>query len=140
MSNEYGPFDRFVELGVFLFVGYEVVIGILHRHKAAVRGKLVAKRIAEMRDLMSQGQDLQQSIPRLMDPQVDAWKQRTREWTEKCSLLLKSYSSHAQTAFLRHPPISPTFFGSNPAPLEFGDLVSRLSNLQNIIEKPDVYF
>ena len=37
LSNEYGPFDRFVELGVLIFVAYEVIVGVIRHCRAAKR-------------------------------------------------------------------------------------------------------
>ena len=140
LSNEYGPFDRFVELGVFLFVGYEVVMGISHRHQATIRGKRIAERVAAMRDLMSKGQDLLLCSPPSGDPRVAEWAQAVSNWNEETRLLLKSYSAHAETAFLLRIPESPNRYGSIGAVFEYISLLSGMRNLRGIIEKPDVYF
>jgi hypothetical protein len=140
MSNEYGPFDRLVELGVFLFVGYEVVMGIWYRRKAKIRGGLVAQRVAAMRDAMSRGQELQLCTPASGNPNVDEWAQAVSNWGEETRVLLKSFSAHAETAFLMQTPVSPFITSSIGALSEYISLISRLSNLRGIIEKPDVYF
>src|SRR5437879_989714 len=96
LSNEYGPFDRLVELGVFLFVGYEVVIEIWHRRKARIRAKYIAMRVAEMREAISKGQRLQLSTPKSGDPHVVEWAQAVTNWGEETRVLLKSFSAHAE--------------------------------------------
>lgn len=140
LSNEYGPFDRFVELGVFLFVGYEVVIGIWHRHQGKKRSKLIAQRVAAMRDAMSKGQNLVLCVPTSGEPTVSDWAQAVSNWTEETRLLLKSYSAHAETNFLHRTPQSPSNDGSIEPWFEYISLMSGLNNLRGIIERSDVYF
>jgi hypothetical protein len=140
MSSEYGPFDRLVELGVFLFVGYEVVIETLHRRKARIRGNLIAQRVSAMRTAMAAGQELMLSTPGSGDARVTEWANAVQNWDAQTRVLLKSFSAQAEAAFLLHVPISPYVTGSVGAPFDYLRLTTGLLNLRGIIENPDVYF
>lgn len=140
MSSEYGPFDRLVELGVFLFVGYEVVIETLHRRRTKTRGKLIAERVSAMRTAMSKGQELLLSTPGNGDPNVGKWAQAVSTWDGETRALLESFSAQAEAAFLLQVPISPYVTGSVGAPFDYLRLTTGLLNLRGIIERPDVYF
>jgi hypothetical protein len=140
MSGEYGPFDRFVELGVFLLVGYEVVMGMRHHRKARSRERCVTQRVAALREAWSKGQELLLSVPGSGAPRVAEWATAVSEWNEETRVLLKSYSAHAEAAFMLRIPESPNRYGSIGAVFEYISLLSGVSNLRGIIEKPDVYF
>jgi type II secretory pathway pseudopilin PulG len=107
--------------------------------KASQREKLVAERIEALRQLMSQGQEIQSNPPPPGDARVDSWSKMADRWGEKTQALLRSYSAPAETSFLHRPPIGPTTYAHIGAQVAYSTLVARLDNLRGIIEKPDVY-
>jgi len=62
------------------------------------------------------------------------------KWCEQTGGLLRSYSPQAETAFLHEIPEPPNKYGSIEAVFHYSRLMQRLTALQGIIEKPDVYF
>ena len=137
--NSYGPLDRLLEIGVFLLILYEVIIGVRKNRKEKRRKKQVDERVTALREAMSNGQHLQLSTPAGGSAQVSAWAQAVSNWGEATRKLLKSYSAHAESAFLLQMPMPVNILGSIGAPFEYMQLVSRLANLRGIIEKPDIY-
>jgi hypothetical protein len=59
ISSEYGVFDRCVEIGVLLFVGYEVIVAFLERRKTEHRRTELDSRSETIRKFISTGHGLQ---------------------------------------------------------------------------------
>jgi hypothetical protein len=129
-----------IELLVLLLIAYEVIVSILEKIHERKRKKVVGERVKTLRDAMFEGQELRNSTTWGDDRERERkWVQDTKEWGERTRALLKSYSAHAEMAFLLEMPISPNDFGSMSQPFTLGTLLSRLNNLRSIIEKPEVY-
>ena len=105
------------------------------RRRQRRRQQEIDLRVRALRDALWKGQELQLRTPGSGDPYVAAWRQAVSNWGEETRVLLKSFSAHAETAFL-----SPYITGSEGAVFEYISLMSRLDNLKGIIEKPDMYF
>src|SRR2546428_2535998 len=110
-----------------------------HDREQRDRRTLVDQRVAALRDAMSKGQELRLSTPVSGNPHVAEWAQAVTNWGEETRVLLKSFSAHAEAAFLMQMSGSPYINGSIGATFEYISLISRLDNLRGIIEKPDVY-
>src|SRR6266480_2824921 len=63
LSNEYGPWDRVVEFGVFALILYEVIVGIVRHRRKTKRQKHLAGIVAELARFMDNGQQLQRQVP-----------------------------------------------------------------------------
>jgi hypothetical protein len=129
-----------IEMLVLLLIAFEVYVGIKERRREHRRKRLVDERVSEMRKAMAAGQVLVLSNPQSDDPRVAGWAQAVSNWSEETRRLLKSYSEHAETAFMLRMPSSPSSYGSRGAVFEYISLLSGLENLKGIIEKPGVYF
>jgi hypothetical protein len=162
LSNEYGPFDRFVELGVLIFVAYEVIVGVIRHCRAAKRQRHLDAIIKTLSKLMSEGQELQGVTPnaQLLDyankeaeirQQIEVWKKAISVWREKTVKLLASHSSRAVSAFVLivdSQAVDTMVYPAKgyPFPLNghtresYQRLVTQLGNLRSIMEKPEVYF
>ena len=132
--------DFLVLLAILIFEIREIRRERRHDREQRDRRRLVDERVAALRDAMSKGQSLRLCIPGSGDPRVAEWAQAVNKWGEETRVLLKSFSAHAETAFLLPMSVSPYITGSEGAVFEYISLMSRLDNLKGIIEKPDMYF
>ena len=127
-----------MEFLVLLLIAYEVADHVLAKRSERKRKKLIEGRVAILRDAMAKGQKIQHSWPKIGGSRAEC-EDAVSKWCEQTGLLLKSYSAHAETAFLHEVPESPNRYGSIEAVFCYSKLVQRMSNLQGIIEKPDIY-
>ena len=141
LSNEYGVFDRVLEIIIAGVVLAEGIVGLITWLANRKRKRLLAQRTGVLRCAMSNGQELQRSIPASGDSHVADWAQAVNNWGKETRGLLKSFSEHAETAFSLPTPSEPYVTGSEGAVLVEARLflTSSLNNLLGIIEKPDVY-
>lgn len=144
LSSEYGPFDRFLEIGICLFVGYEVIVTFLDRREKRRRKKLVNSRSEAIRTLISKGHQLLVSAPHspvsALIPQAAAWIDLVHAWNREVQALLQSYSSQALASYNQGIPHDASFPGLALAThRDYAILLLRLDNLRNIMEKTDVY-
>ena len=63
LSDSYGPLDRLLELGVFLFIAYEVIVGIVRHRRATRRQKELKQIVTSLSQFMDDGLGLQRSVP-----------------------------------------------------------------------------
>ena len=129
-----------IELLVLGVIVFEVWHSLARERQDARRKKLVEQRIAEMREALSRGAELQHTVPGSGDPRVGGWAQAADRWGRETGSLLKSYSAQAETAFLHAANLLPIQYGSVGAAAEYTALLSRLNNLRGIMEKPEIYF
>jgi hypothetical protein len=127
-----------VELLVLLLIAYEVWIGILERRKERKRKNDVREKVSALRNAMFEGQKIQHSWPKIGGSRAEC-EAALNSWFEQTTKLLRSYSAHAETAFLCEVPEPPNKYGSIEAVFHYSRLMQRITNLQGIIEKPDVY-
>jgi hypothetical protein len=135
-STAYSISMWIMEFFVLLLIGYEVGSGILYSRKKR-------ERIAGIFGLMSAGYALQRRSPNRNADQstIDEWISSVNDWIKGTSELLHGYSAQAEAAFLlgtRHDASYPGV--AFAAEQYFGLLITRLDNLQGIMEKPEVYF
>ena len=155
LSNEYTSFDRFLEMGVFLLILYEVAVGILDRWTGRRRKNLLSKRRAALSEFVARGDKLRHDTPdvRTQPGYPWDWLNAVDSWTSETAEFLARYSSNAGTAFtlIRQ---SNLFIGTVELPNALGRsfpvesrireahqrLVAQMSNLAEIIEQADLYF
>lgn len=153
-SNEFGPFDRFVELGVFLVVGYEVIATFLNSRSEKRRKKEVTERSETIRKFISRGHGLghdahafveQRNLPWFLTP--EQWIEQFDDWHGEIQLLFMGksergncYPPQTMEAYMRNVQ-QRVDFEDLPTSIwpEYKHLQLRLENLRNIMEKPDVY-
>ena len=138
-SGEYGVFDRFLELAVCALILYEVIVGIRQRRESWHRTKVINKRIDAVREIIAKGQGLQNSAPKISDPNLQNWVTGVTVWSEETAVLLKSYSRQAEVSF-QYDSRKPASSYMGGAATYQALLASRLANLRGIMEKPEVYF
>lgn len=82
LSSEYTPLDRLIEFGVFVFIAYEVFVGIRDRRKAKKRRALVEARSEAIRRALAEGHELRSNAPRLGAGAMKAgeWINLVNEW------------------------------------------------------------
>jgi hypothetical protein len=133
-----------IEALVLILIAYEVVIAHLDRRGARMRKQATDRRSEAIRELVSKGHVLLASAPRFgeNDMIVAKWKDSLRDWNVEVQTLLKSYSSQALASYNQGIPKSASFPGLAAGNVQgdYSFLLMRLDNLQNIMEKPDVYY
>ncbi len=111
-------------------------------HHRTVRSclRLVQARLAD-------GQRLHESVPPVQSVDLavaEAWIGDVKEWTERTDRLLSKYSIAAGLSFRSRAVEPDVNFGNVSRMAEayrsYAELLHRLRNLQNIMEKADVYF
>ena len=108
LSNEYGPFDRFVELGVFALIAYEVVVGIVRHRKTAKRQKELDEIVKTLSEFMKRGQQLERTIPEpghdrminALSPTIAGWTNAVKAWSKETGEFLERHSPKAAAAFM----------------------------------------
>ena len=149
VSNEYGVFDRCVEIGVLLFVGYEVIVAFLERRKTKRRGKELVSRLETIRKFIRGGHTLrhdahafveQQTLPHFLTS-AD-WIDGVWKWNSEIQrLLTDSYPPQTLEAYMYDGDTSDRSYPGLPPAIwpQYSHLQLRLKNLQNIMERPEVY-
>ena len=95
-SHEYGPFDRFVELGVFLFIATEGLIALIVWNSHRRQGKKMA-RLKERDDRIFRSIPNDDSSAEVNE----AWMRTANAWTKDASDWFRSRSAYAVEVFLR---------------------------------------
>jgi hypothetical protein len=151
--NSYGPFDRGLEIGVFLLIAYEVYDTHRARREKRKRQAHLNEMFAALSGFMGKGQQLQQSVPH---PQVDAkripsWEASVRAWSAETTAFLDCHSPRASASFslivqagnadsIVHLKDGNSFAVGG----QFGEcyriLLVQLDNLRQIMGKAEVYF
>jgi len=137
------PIDRTV-----LIVDVLVLLVIVIEYKRTVRREradnkrkaVVAVRINSVREMLSEGQKIQNSAVPSGHTDTDRWFQRLQRWTDSTSAALELYSAPACAAFLdvsEAPPMS--IYQTIASPQDFVHLLARLQNLRRIMEHPEIY-
>jgi hypothetical protein len=154
LSGEYGPFDRVVELGVFILIAYEVVVGFTRHRKAAKRQREMDGRVSRVYDFVARGQMLQHAVPadglvipgtpQAVPTQTAAmqWRTDAQSWIMDTNAFLVACSPQASAKFLDDSRAS--FFRENnihrPETQTLLETVNRrLNNLQDIMQNPSAY-
>ena len=139
---------RFIDWAI-LIVDFLVLAVILwldapeRFHKRKVR-----KRLAMVQRMMLDGHSLRESAPaNVPDPTHDValqWVQSVQTWIDRSDQSLRIASMQAALAFIRRDVAPDVLFGGITeranARHQFAELLHRLENLRNIMEKADVYF
>jgi hypothetical protein len=91
-----------IELLVLALIAYEVIVGILRNRGDKKRTHNIRARSEKIREMMMEGQELQQEVPRFgTGPmEIAKWANAEKEWHEATKELLASYSAQAGAAFL----------------------------------------
>jgi hypothetical protein len=154
LSDSYGPWDRVLELGVFLFIAYEVIVNIVRHRRETHRKKKLKQIVTSLSRFMDEGRGLQGSVPDPAEEELEvlqSWMLDTGAWGNKVSEFLAVHSQHASAAFLLvHNSSSADsvvftqsghFFSlASPVREHYQRLLTQLNNLRHITEKPEVYF
>jgi hypothetical protein len=138
LSNEYGPFDRLVELGVFVFVGYEVIAGWWHRRQGQ-------KRYIELSAIKQDGNRLLRGFAFSFTQSADErererdWIESVKTWIQGTALFLRKRSAKASLAFLPEDVEEISF--STPHGTTWKYLLEeRLNTLGEIMDSVDKFF
>jgi hypothetical protein len=144
MSDSYGPLDRFLEIGVFLLIAYEVYRGVSKSRKSRKRKDEIKSRVATMFVQLVFGQELQRLVPPATATElvVNDWVESVKKWMAETQDILRSYTAQAAAAFLHNPGTMILRYTavSDHAHERYLMLIQRVNNLKSIMEKPDVYF
>jgi len=104
------------------------------------RGK--CKKRAQILALISKGQVLERCPPNFNEvARVNEWVQQVGSWAKETDNFLKTCSPQASAEFLSNLGVSPLSYPQMApgAELWYKTILVRLSNLRNIMEKPDTY-
>jgi hypothetical protein len=150
LSNEYGPFDRFLEIGIFAFFAYEIAHGLFTRRKAKKRATEVAARTDQMFACKVEGQKLWHTVPSVHSPQevnalyasIRSWESSVQSWIMDTNRILQGFSPLASATFLDDAAVgSGTYDGVPQQAMHYYRMLNqRLINLRAILESPDRYF
>jgi hypothetical protein len=149
LLGEYGLFDRFLEIGVFLLIAYEVVHGIVSRRKARKREAEVKKRSDQVFLLMGKGLELMASAPSRWTVEHDLnksrvehlkWCESVKTWALETGKELKEFSALATGLFLDDSTVTSADPDVHPHVSRLHSLLSRrMANLRAIVDKPERY-
>jgi hypothetical protein len=141
--GDFRPADWTLCLLEIIFVGVILWLDLperFHRNKVRRRLRFVHARIAD-------GQRLHESAPPAGTTDialVDPWIGAVRQWIDQTNEALSKYSVAAGLSFNSRKVAPDVIFngvtGTSNARGWYGELLHRLSNLQNIMEKAEVYF
>jgi len=154
LSGSYGPLDRLLEIGVFVLIAYEVVVGICKRYKERKRRSYLDKMLAALSGFMKKGQQVRQSIPRPLSSQADeiqSWMASARVWSTETTEFLDHHSPRASVAFsliveaekadtVVHPKEGEPFHVGGQFRERYQILLVQLDNLRQITRNPEAYF
>lgn len=155
LSDSYGPWDRGLELGVFLLIAWEVIVNIVRHRGATGRQREVATILTSLCQFMDEGLGLQRSVPDTAKEEwgvLETWMKNTNAWGGKASKFLAAHSRQASAAFLLvhdsssadsvvfTPSGDDFFYVASPIREHYQRLLTQLNNMRQIIEKPEAYF
>jgi hypothetical protein len=143
------PFDwlmLIVEVLVLGLIAFEIVREEWRHRAERKQQRIIGERSESLRQLLSKGQELQRNAPASGESTTDIaqdiaqWSRLIDTWHQEVATLLASYSSRAAMAFNHGVPKGSTYMGiAVAANRRFGFLLSRLENLQGILENPQIY-
>jgi hypothetical protein len=152
LSNEYGPFDRLLELGVFALIAYEVIVGIRRHRKESKRKSQIAGITATLCEFMEEGRAIREAVPPGGPDAAGKWLDEVGAWSEKVRAFLAGRSAVAAATFLliTSQPVAPRMIWKPQDSTRFiiGGIIletyeshsDRLDNLRAIIKAVDTYF
>lgn len=157
MFDSYGPLDRLLEIGVFLLIAYEVIVGFVRHRSEANRQKRVGAILATLAGFMERGQELQENVPvpwKASDRDRSEWITSVKKWTADTSDFLIIHTSRSGEAGVVFHLVTNAGLVDSVVQDSSGQsftltadvrevyqrLLVQLSNLRGIKEKPDVYF
>jgi len=134
---------------VLLFVGYEVIVAFLDRRRTKRRGKEIDSRSETVRQFIRGGHVLQHDAHAFVEKRSLPHFITSKEWIDS----VWKWNSEIQRLFTdSYPPqtIEAYMYGESEGYLDYPSLPQsiwpqyahlqlRLRNLQNIMEKPEVY-
>ena len=147
LADSYGPWDRLLEIGVFLFIAYEVIVGtVRHRRTTRRQGKL-KQIVTSLSQLMNTGRKLQRSVPDTAKEEsgvLSLWMTNTNTWGDKVNEFLAACSPQASEGFLLvhdsssadslvFTPSGDFFYLASPIREHYQRLLTQLNNLRHII-------
>ena len=122
-----------------MLIAFEVGNGIWRNRKAN-------KRVAAIFARLAKGQVLQTNAPPAgtVDLNISAqWVESVRAWIQQTHEFLGNYSPQAAASFLHDRGGASVNYGGVSGLVQarewYATLVSRLNNLKDIMEKPDIY-
>lgn len=124
-----------MEFAVLGLIAYEVWDKIADRRR-------IKKRTKVLFGLLNTGQELLNGVPSVNYPEnVAGWVEQVLAWTKEARTALEGYTAHALASFnhLNIPTVNYTGVSAG-AHAHFKELMARLDNLRNIMEKPEVYY
>lgn len=142
-----------IELVVLLLIAYEVRVGVRDRRREKARRKFVEEKREMILRLIDGGRDLRRNVPPDNDPDVVGWIDSAVKWETDTFSKLQEYSARAAGAFNLAQRIGITdnlvylpnrlgyeFIISGHLRMTYQRLATRLSALNEIMEKADIYF
>jgi hypothetical protein len=151
------PFDWLmlgIETAVLLLILYEVIVGIARHHGETRRQKELKQIVTSLSQFMDDGLRLQRSVPDTAKEEtgvLQSWMANTKAWGDKTDMFLAARSQQASGVFLLvhdsssadsivFTPAGEFFYLASPVREHYQRLLTQLSNLRHITEKPEVYF
>jgi hypothetical protein len=142
------PFDWLmlvVEVAVLLLIAWEIGREEHFRCKERKRQLLLKQSMAKANGFISQGQTLQHTAPHVLEHNPDVvkkWMSSVESWIMDTNEFLSGCSSQASAKFLDDSHLPDVRFPelAVQAVIHARTLNRRLSNLQIIIQSPDIYF
>ena len=133
----------FLEVAVVLLIAWEIYRDECSRLAEKKKHRLFGERLALIREALDAGYELRRTVPVFMgdNNDVNAWLQALNGWFVHTHGILQSFSQQAGLTFAEGRPQSTSFpMVASGAEIPYAQLLLWLTNLQNIMEKPDVYF
>lgn len=165
MFTEVRPFDWLmlvVEVLVLLLILYEVLVGASRHRRESRRRRELQDILEHLNRFMDAGKALQVTVPNTanlglpgneyLHGLVEKWVSSVKQWRDEIKTFLSVRSRQALSAFVLitdaesidstvHPPSDWPFVVRGELRRDiYQPLVAYLRNLQNIMEKIDVYF
>jgi hypothetical protein len=150
-SNEYGPLDRFLEIGVFFLILYEIVSPhtLIRR---AIRRKRIRRIQANLRVLFTAGETIRQKVPNWLASPEPEWMEAAQKWIVEAETYLGNQPSDRALIEFRHMGLLESeqrrvmdaqgriwsvvgVMGDR-----FQQLSIRMNNLHRLIQETDAYF
>lgn len=149
LSNEYGPFDRLLEIGVFLLILYEIIspYTLIRRR---IRRKRLCKIEGDLRGFITDGEAIrinasdwrQKTYDHRLKESAEEWTARVEDYLGQSKRALAEFQRiHLEDAQRLHID---EFGGIARSSGASGDIVqllgSRLENLHRIAQRCEDYF
>ena len=82
LADSYGPWDRLLEIGVFLFIAYEVIAGTVRHRRTTRRQGELKQIVTSLSQFMNTGRKLQRSVPDTAKEEsgvLQSWMMNTKQ-------------------------------------------------------------